>query len=211
VSCHDPHVTAKGARSQLREVQHAPFAKSDCVACHVARGSSTLKTKGAELCLGCHEDMKAQVSRANRHAPLDSPRECLSCHGPHTAAAKPMLLMKTEDLCVSCHGKQMLQGSVRHKALEQGCTSCHDPHSSDTDHMLKKPVEQLCTTCHADLSKHFHKTTSTKPDPQTGKPLTCTGCHSPHASDFPSLLRGDPKRDLCIRCHDTAMFPDSTR
>jgi predicted CXXCH cytochrome family protein len=72
--------------------------------------------------------------------------------------------------------------------------------------MSGKTIEDVCRTCHGDMSKHFHKTTSTKLDP-SGRPLTCTSCHRPHAAEFQGLLIRDPKRDLCVTCHDPNMAP----
>jgi predicted CXXCH cytochrome family protein len=208
VSCHDPHVGEKGTRGMLRANQHAPFAKGECTSCHTGRGTANLKAKGATLCFTCHASAQPEFARKFHHAPVDSPRECLSCHGPHAAAAKPMLSIGGDELCLSCHGRKLFQGKLRHAALDQGCVACHDPHSSDSRKMLKQPEARLCAQCHADLSKHFHKTTSDKPDPRTGEGLTCTGCHSPHTADIKGLLRQDPRRELCIQCHDPNEFPD---
>ena len=40
---------------------------------------------------------------------------------------------------------------------------------------------------------------------------TCSGCHNPHASNLASLLTHEPKRELCIQCHDPEMFPDESK
>jgi predicted CXXCH cytochrome family protein len=96
---------------------------------------------------------------------------------------------------------------VKHKAMEKGCMSCHDPHGSGVPQLLREPsVEDQCRKCHADLSKHFHKTTSDKLTP-SGQPLSCVGCHNPHGGAFPSLLMHEAKRDLCVQCHDPSMVP----
>jgi predicted CXXCH cytochrome family protein len=95
----------------------------------------------------------------------------------------------------------MIQGRVVHAALEQGCTTCHDPHAADAAKLTKTDIYALCTSCHSDMSKHFHKVKGVT-DPRTGEELNCTGCHRPHASDQDHLLTFDPKRELCVQCHD---------
>ena len=67
-------------------------------------------------------------------------------------------------------------------------------------------VVELCHTCHNDMSKHFHPL-SGRWDPRTGEPLTCIGCRRPHASDQETLLTHEPKRELCLQCHDPNMAP----
>jgi predicted CXXCH cytochrome family protein len=37
--------------------------------------------------------------------------------------------------------------------------------------------------------------------------MRCTSCHSPHSSDIEGLLSHDPKRELCVQCHDPSMAP----
>ena len=205
VSCHDPHAQPKGRHGLLLPAVHLPFARGDCTECHTARGRSTLKQTGAALCVTCHPS-GAWSTRKNKHAPLASERACLSCHGPHGGTAAPTLVASRETLCFDCHDRKQFEGRIVHAALKRGCTTCHDPHGSDGPGLLKeKEVATLCQKCHADLSKHFHRTTSDRPGPD-GKPMTCTSCHSPHAAEIDGLLLKDPKRDLCVQCHDSSML-----
>jgi predicted CXXCH cytochrome family protein len=70
--------------------------------------------------------------------------------------------------------------------------------------MLSEPdVMKLCQQCHEDATKtHFHPMGAGTKDPNRDGPIVCTGCHSPHNSDNPALLLGEPNRELCVRCHD---------
>jgi predicted CXXCH cytochrome family protein len=138
------------------------------------------------------------------HPPLETQQQCLSCHEPHAAAGLHLLRRSGDDLCFSCHNRKLIAGRVVHPALEQGCTVCHSPHASDQPKLTLTPVSALCQQCHDDMSKHFHKVAGVK-DPRTGEELACTGCHRPHASDNDHLLTADPKRELCIQCHDPNM------
>ena len=133
--------------------------------------------------------------------------QCLNCHAPHGGPASPILQVGGDELCFRCHDRKLADQPVKHKALEQGCLVCHDAHGSGVPQMLKQAdIEATCRKCHTDMSKHFHKTSSTKLDP-SGRPLVCTSCHNPHGGQFPGLLMHDAKRDLCVQCHDPSMAP----
>jgi predicted CXXCH cytochrome family protein len=206
VSCHDPHAQPKGQRGLLQSAKHMPFVRDECTACHTSRGSAKLKKSGAELCLTCHPK-GGWVGRKHTHAPVSTGPQCLSCHGPHGGAGVPSLRTAGDALCFGCHERKKFQGAVVHAAMKRGCVTCHDPHGSDGPRLVKESnIADACRKCHADNSKHFHRTTSDRPAPD-GQPLTCTSCHSPHAAAYPGLLNKDPKRDLCVQCHDSPMSP----
>jgi predicted CXXCH cytochrome family protein len=205
-TCHDPHVQGKNRQHLIRPFPHLPFARGECTSCHTAKGSKTLLLTGRELCFKCHAEAKEFEKKASQHPPVTSGMQCLSCHEPHAGQAANVLKRSGDALCFTCHDRKPFELKVRHPALEQGCTVCHGPHGGDGDHLLtEKDVGDLCRTCHTDLTKHFHPTQSAKPDPRTGKPVRCTSCHKPHSSDLEGLLTHDPKRDLCIQCHDPSM------
>jgi predicted CXXCH cytochrome family protein len=124
---------------------------------------------------------------------------------------QPALLKDPERLCFDCHDRRLLEGKFTHAPVRQGCDTCHQPHSSDHRGLLKKSVEETCTTCHRDLSKHYHPVRAQRPDPRTGEPMTCTGCHDPHAANFAGMLRLDPKQALCLQCHDPSADPGPRR
>ena len=206
VSCHDPHVQRKGARGLFRPSQHLPFARGECRSCHTSTGAAATLVPGQELCFRCHEQGKAWMARATVHAALKSDRQCLACHEPHGGAARPLLRRDGDQLCFTCHEAKAFDGRVKHAALEQGCTACHDPHASEGPKLVEKDIPALCQTCHTDMSKHFHPT-ARGTDPRSGGPLVCTSCHRPHASEENALLTHEPKRELCIECHDPTMAP----
>jgi predicted CXXCH cytochrome family protein len=139
------------------------------------------------------------------HGAVRSEAECLTCHTPHAANAPQLLRRAQPELCFGCHDRKAFAGAVTHKALEKGCTTCHEAHGSDGRWLLKKAVPVLCLDCHGDMSKHFHPTSSRKPDPRTGQVFNCLSCHRPHASDVEGLLLAEPKRELCILCHDPSL------
>jgi predicted CXXCH cytochrome family protein len=207
VGCHDPHVQETDARGLVRSAQHAPFGRRQCASCHTTEGSAATFASVPDLCFKCHDQSRAWYSKPVVHAALKSKRSCLTCHGAHAGAERPVLAQREEQLCFSCHDRKILSGKHLHPAMENGCSTCHDPHASDEPHLLKKKTADLCKDCHEDTSQHLHATTSAKVERRTGTPLTCTGCHLPHSSDEKSLLVREPTRELCVQCHDPAIAP----
>jgi predicted CXXCH cytochrome family protein len=208
VSCHDPHVAAKGKANLIRPVPHLPFARGECTSCHTAKGERTLVAKGADLCAKCHKDSRAFTAKASKHPPMHEGAQCLSCHEPHAGNAAGLLKKGGDALCVSCHPAAVGEGRVKHKALEKGCVSCHDAHGGAGPSLITaKDESEMCRKCHTDLRNHYHPTQSTRPDPRTGQAMRCSSCHQPHSSDLPGLLTHDPKRELCVQCHDPSMAP----
>jgi predicted CXXCH cytochrome family protein len=185
-----------------------PFARGQCQSCHLSRGGASLAVKGPALCLKCHETFKPVLDRKLVHAPIQGERGCVACHNPHAGQEAELLPTQQDELCWRCHDRSLAKGKVAHAALEQGCNSCHDPHAADHKKLLSEDVDGLCRNCHADLSKHFHPTGNGKAaDPRTGQALDCVSCHRPHGSELEALLTHDPKRDLCVQCHDPNMMP----
>jgi predicted CXXCH cytochrome family protein len=207
-TCHDPHVMGKNRQHLIRPFPHLPYARGECTSCHTARGAKALVASGKDLCLKCHDSAKAFANLPSQHSPVNGGLQCLSCHEPHAGQAVNVLKKGGDALCFECHDRALTEGKVKHAALEQGCTACHGPHGGDGPRLItEKDVADLCRTCHTDLTKHYHPTQSTRPDPRTGQPMRCTSCHRPHGSDLEGLLTHDPKRDLCIQCHDPSMAP----
>jgi predicted CXXCH cytochrome family protein len=123
-----------------------------------------------------------------------------------------MLARSGDAACFQCHDRKLTEGKVKHAALDNGCTACHDAHASDAPGLISaKSVSEMCQTCHGDLAKHYHPTASAKPDPRTGLPMDCVSCHKPHASEHEGLLAAEPKRELCIQCHDPSMAPEGKK
>jgi predicted CXXCH cytochrome family protein len=200
-------VQAKGRKGLMLARTHDPFVRGNCTACHTATGAATLKSKVPDLCFECHDDARPDFERAHKHAPLQKEGSCLTCHGPHGAPGADLLVRSGDRLCMTCHDAKPFQRKVRHAALDQGCVHCHDSHSAAEPKLLKENTAKLCRSCHTDLSKHFHKPESAKPDPRTERPMTCSSCHDPHSAELPKLMLYSPDRELCIQCHDPSMAP----
>ncbi|MDA8244839.1 MAG: cytochrome c3 family protein [Elusimicrobia bacterium] len=229
-SCHDPH--GSGQKFFLRgenmdalcsnchgkktggAVVHRPV-KASCMLCHephASGGSHLLKTDTPELCLGCHQQVKTELSGKYVHGPVQT--GCQTCHDPHSAP-KPYLLKSDakKELCLGCHAdmaKALKNAKRPHPAVESaGCIGCHSPHASGQPKMLLKPMKELCLGCHADKaaelgSKFLHGPVRLN---------ECQGCHDPHGADNPNILKEYFPEDfynsykeglyaLCFECHE---------
>lgn len=97
-----------------------------------------------------------------------------------------------------CHAN-LLEQEVLHSPAEDDCETCHEasgqphPQSPGTEFSLTGAMPDLCYDCHDSYDGKSFIHTPVK----NGE---CTGCHSPHASDYEKLLLVDPAK-LCFSCH----------
>ncbi len=112
----------------------------------------------------------------------------------------------TEVNCLKCHAKLKTGKSV-HKALNMGCDTCHKginaatvPHRNTTTLAkgLSSDQPDLCYGCH-------DKEKFTRKDVHPAIGMGCTGCHNPHSSKNPRLLKSSLPA-LCYSCHDKTEF-----
>jgi predicted CXXCH cytochrome family protein len=156
-----------------------------------------LKATGADLCYGCHAELKAKFSQADVHAPVKQGK-CELCHSPHAARFPKLVRAKGAGLCYACHAdkKASFTGGTAHTPVKQGdCLKCHDPHASPQKHLLAKAGAELCLSCHEKV----------KTAPRTVKHMpfeagNCLTCHVAHASPQKDLLV-KPAARLCQDCH----------
>lgn len=81
---------------------HAPFAASECAACHASadgRQSAGLRGPARELCATCHP---VAAARGRSH-PVSEQVTCLSCHRPHRSDQRALLVRSGDGLCIGCH------------------------------------------------------------------------------------------------------------
>jgi predicted CXXCH cytochrome family protein len=94
-------------------------------------------------------------------------------------------------------------------ALEKGCIACHldcnqlpaDFQPESSEYYLKAKEPALCLECHSDPKKDLAPAHDNQPLGNS----KCSGCHDPHSSNIPKLLRefshGPYKARLCSACH----------
>ena len=105
--------------------------------------------------------------------------------------------------CASCHAALTADKKLHAVVRTDGCKACHQPNPSGTGKCqsagtpawkLVSDQVLLCQKCHA-------ATATTGKLHAPIKSGGCTGCHDPHASKNPSLLKTWPLEKLCYSCH----------
>jgi DmsE family decaheme c-type cytochrome len=189
-----------------------------------APAASGYSKKGADTCLGCHNDDAALAGLfRTAHGRPGDPRapfghgqlQCEACHGPGDAHARgkgksrPQMIRfggksgtpvaAQNDACLGCHrGNAKHWAGNAHAANEVSCADCHKSHQAQDPVRARATQAEVCTGCHqarrADLLKPSHH-----PLPE-GK-MACSSCHAPHGSTTPSQLIRDSVTETCTSCH----------
>lgn len=181
-----------------------------CRSCHELIGGRTdalvrAPDDGGSLCLSCHQDLVAPMSRGHGDAPTRLGEPCLACHDPHAGKGDHLLVRlgaKPGDptSCLHCHGDGgvaeapgIAPGTSGHpvdgntsKKGTLACLTCHDQHDPS-------PPKVACGECHTDqqaaADRGGHGT------------ATCLDCHPMH-SESARLARGvNPSSARCLACH----------
>ncbi len=219
-----------------RKLVHGPVTAGKCGSCHDPHRSDSkelLIGKTNDICLGCHEEIKAVLSGARYVHPPISVSSCVACHDPHSSDRPSLAKNKMPDLCFDCHKTlqdRLAKVTNLHKPLSQarGCGNCHDPHASKVKNLLSTDEMELCLSCHGDakLAPLKNIRAELKGKKNLHGPLLlgrCTGCHDPHGSSNFRLLKGaypatfyapyaQGSYDFCLKCHEKNLlrFPDTT-
>jgi DmsE family decaheme c-type cytochrome len=182
--------------------------------------------RGADTCLGCHDDEVATAVFKTKHGqPADARSpfghgqlQCEACHGPggaHTGRVKkgesrpPMIrfgagseasVSTQNGMCLSCHEGAMRESwhIGEHQAQGVGCADCHDSHVEKDPVLAVRTQPDVCYTCH-----QMQRTEHLKPfsHPVWREQMACTGCHQPHGTTAESLLVRHTVNDTCYDCH----------
>jgi len=196
LSCHQP------------EAKESPWSKEQPLRFTVADTGEI-----AALCFSCHQKVQAQAEHLPFvHGPIGM-GVCNQCHDPHASNWPKLLENDCNTLCVNCHEMQsILEQPVIHGAIRsKGCIACHNPHASTHPLQMNNTGNDLCLSCHQAIKQlgnnhpvQGHPVSIKTIDRKTKKErLSCLSCHSPHASENPSLLEEEEVMNLCVRCHDT--------
>ncbi|MEK6701950.1 MAG: cytochrome c3 family protein [Planctomycetota bacterium] len=111
-------------------------------------------------------------------------------------APKPAVPTLTPQSCTAeCH-LPIAKHTFRHSQTAADCAVCHVQVGEKAAHKfsLATAKEDLCLKCHQlPVEKHSHA-------PVTER--KCMECHDPHGSEHKAELKGDPNKDLCLKCHN---------
>ena len=166
-----------------------------CVACHKVHGGNDKllsKKTEAEVCIGCHVDVRADMFKRSKHPMRDSSSPsgegkmtCSSCHNVHGAKGEKLIDAKSfNDKCYECHQEKKAPLLWEHSPVKEDCMTCHTPHGSSNDKMLVTQVTRLCQQCHM---QGRHQTGTLGTDSTYLVNRSCLNCHSQiHGSNNPS-------------------------
>jgi DmsE family decaheme c-type cytochrome len=160
--------------------------------------------KGADTCLGCHDDESETYSaaaifkgkhghRGDKRSPFGANGlQCEACHGPGALHARNKKSAAINTF--KADSKDSLE--ARNKVA---CTDCHKLHRGPGDPVLAKTTEpQVCMACHKDQRADFHKPSA---HPVRYGLMSCSGCHSAHGSTAQAMLNKPTLNQTCYSCH----------
>jgi predicted CXXCH cytochrome family protein len=175
--CHDPH------GQPLPPDRPGSQTLLDSATKHKADWGALVMLKQSEpqLCLKCHNEMRAQFSMPFRHHVLEGQMTCSDCHNPHGGfeLKQARLATSNDSICVKCHTDKQGPFAFEHAPLKtEGCTACHNPHGSANPRLLKRAdVFQLCLECHTDAHGIGAPNTPSFHNLAQEKWRNCTTCH----------------------------------
>lgn len=154
---------------------------SSCHKVHVGRDAVRSKTTQTEVCLTCHKEQRAQISRVSRHPIQEGKVACSDCHNPHGSAGEKSLVRdNVNDTCYQCHMEKRGPFVRTHQPVQENCSICHNPHGSTQPNLLKARAPFLCQSCHEPTS---HRGTLGNPaGTSTSANLIARGCLNCHTS-----------------------------
>lgn len=191
--CHSESIS----RSNIRR---SPHTRDDvvCTSCHSIHKAATpeglLQKSQAELCYGCHTNVRGDFSMPFKHRVNEGFMTCTDCHNPHGAnaptwrmAARPALMnhaFGNEEPCVKCHTDKRGPFAFEHPPVRvEGCEACHSPHGSTNSRLLKRPVVfTVCLECHNGAGSYGRQGDGIQPLSQAHNMTdpryqNCTSCH----------------------------------
>ncbi|MBI5485321.1 MAG: DmsE family decaheme c-type cytochrome [Deltaproteobacteria bacterium] len=149
LKCHS--VASTPALSHWNTSTHA-LNELSCFSCHKLHDGPQQKVsreKMADLCYGCHPEIRAQFSLISRHPIRERKMDCFDCHNVH-GSETPKLLKGTtpKDLCGRCHMEKSGPFVYEHGDVTENCMNCHVPHGSINRRLLSAAMPFLCIQCH---------------------------------------------------------------
>ncbi len=185
--------------------------------------------KGADTCIGCHEDETLMHLFRTPHAAPNDPRspfgqgqlQCEACHGPGDAHARgkgknrPDMIdfgkgsttpvAKQNSMCLACHQKDASHWNVgAHARNDVGCADCHDSHAKADPMKAALTQQDTCGTCHQAQTAGQHLPYR---HPTAEGKMACTSCHAPHGSPNPAMLVKTNSVETCTSCHSDLRGP----
>jgi DmsE family decaheme c-type cytochrome len=202
------------------------FAADDAAKDPAQAAEPAYSKKGADTCLGCHDDAVTLAVFHGKHGRPADPRspfgkgqlQCEACHGPagdHTKRVKkgetrpPVIRFERDSaapvsvqngMCLACHEKSMEASwhAGPHAANDVSCVGCHDLHVRKDAVLATRTQADVCFTCHVSERGQFDKPFA---HPVRQGQLACSDCHAPHGTTADKQLVKATLNQTCYECH----------
>jgi len=189
-----------------------------------AAAAPSYSAKGADTCLGCHNDPGLLAIFRTAHARANDPRgpfghgglQCEACHGPGGAHAKargrqPAGIVdfgagakagvaQQNGMCLGCHRTDAAThwAASAHAANDVGCSDCHRMHAIEDPVRMAATQLETCGKCHE--SERLAVWMPVR-HPLREDKMLCTSCHAPHGSTAVASLVKNTVNETCTGCH----------
>jgi DmsE family decaheme c-type cytochrome len=159
-----------------------------CPSCHDVHSGSDLITSPKQInnmCLKCHEEVRAEFELPSRHPIRENKIICTQCHDAHGTADKGLMTEDSiKETCTRCHGEKEGPYAFEHADVNDDCMACHGPHGTVNNNLLNVSEPFLCLQCHGIDPTHA---ASGNLEAKGAFFTRCTDCHSQiHGTDLPS-------------------------
>lgn len=143
---------------------------------------TSLKAKGSEECLACHDDKTLTMNVNGKKKPIfvdgalykkssHGGSDCKDCHEGYNPEEIPHSSKKVDIKCQNCHDKfPPIDKSVHAK---NDCNSCHNPHYQKPAKEMKANQTDECLKCHNNKNVKDYNTSI-----HSKKNVGCNGCHN---------------------------------
>jgi len=175
------------------------------------------------MCAGCHETGVVTTLGFTGYQKSESKERmiaCEKCHGPgaaHTADPKGIDIMRPTDLafarevevCGQCHGYgNSYPIPISRHPMKAFSGEMYRPGKVLAEYSVPGPIRWEGTMF---VKKHRQQFFDLQQSAHYENEVGCTGCHTPHGSEFEHNLKAAKDDDkLCLRCHaENPQFQDA--
>ena len=141
-----------------------------CIECHDVKAPYQNRSPSAqaELCAGCHSEMRAIFDMPSHHPLREGKMACSDCHNPHSAE----LRLPGAQVCGQCHDSERF-ATAAHAGHEPGQADCLDCH------MMQRTYMQV-----DDRRDHSFRIPRPALADRHGAPNACTNCHQGRSAEW---------------------------
>ena len=155
----------------------------DCHKLHQGPQQKVSREEMAELCYGCHPQVKVENNLFSHHPLIEKKMSCVDCHDVHGSTQDKLLKGNTpKETCTRCHMEKQGPFVFEHGDVTENCANCHSAHGSINNYLLNAAMPFLCLQCHGG-----HTLSTASGNSKQLFSNRCTDCHSQiHGTDIPA-------------------------